>query len=100
MTGTPLARGSCGRARGRRPPPGGARWVGVRDLGLTEDVDAVRRKAFRVAREHQPGTGRLGGGDEPVEPEITRQGLELERVTLALEEVADPRARHVRSRSR
>ena len=52
-------------------------------------MDALRRKALRVAREHQSGTGRLGRGDESVEPQITRQGLELEEVALALQEVAD-----------
>src|SRR5690349_21090173 len=61
----------------------------VRDFRLAQDVKAMRGKARRVSREHEPGTRRFRRGDLAVEPEVAGQGLELQRIALALEEIAD-----------
>src|SRR5207253_6527325 len=73
----------------RAAPRHGVEGGQVRDFRLAEDMNAVRREARRVAREHEPGARRLGRWDLAVEPQVTGQGLELQRI--ALEQVADLR---------
>src|SRR5204863_6336369 len=73
----------------RRPPRLRLQRVEVADLRLAEHVEAVAHEARRVAREHESRAGGFGVGDDAIEPRVARQGLELERVTLAGEQVAD-----------
>src|SRR5437016_14133926 len=46
-------------------------------------------EARRIAREHEAGTRRLRGADLAIETHLGRQQLELQRIALAREEVAD-----------
>ena len=63
--------------------------VEVGDLGLPEDVQPVGREAAGVPGQRQPRPGHLGVGQLTVEPQLAGQGLELERIAAAGEEVPE-----------
>ena len=68
----------------------------IGDLGLAQDVDAVGAdEPRRVSRQHEARTRRLRRADLAVESDLSRQQLELQRIPLAGEEIADlePRCR-------
>src|SRR5881628_3296062 len=84
-----------------RPAPlGRPQRVEISDLGFAQDVDALRGEPLGIARQHEAGARRLGRRNLPVEPDVSREGLELERIALTLEQVAHPEAAHRGSRSR
>jgi len=62
----------------------------IGDLGLTQDMNAVgAQEASRVPGEYETGARRLRRTDLPLETNLPREQLELERIALAGEEVAD-----------
>ena len=67
---------------------------------LAEDVNAMRGETRGVPREHEPGARCLRRRNLAIEPEIPGQGLELQGIALALEQVANFRETHRGSRAR
>src|SRR5438093_10558248 len=57
-------------------------------------------EALRVPGEHEPRARRFGRWDLAIEPHVARQCFELQRITLALEQVPHFGLRHRGSRSR
>src|SRR5437879_10774895 len=62
----------------------------IGDFGFAEDVNPVgAHKARRVAGEHQAGTGRFGRTNLALESLFRGEQLELQRIPLVGEQVAD-----------
>src|SRR6267143_4636555 len=62
----------------------------IRDFGFAEDVNPIGAdEARRVAGEHEAGTGRLRRTNLALESFFRGQQLELQRIALAGEQVAD-----------